>query len=98
MTESHLVDAPLARFYGLTERHVEILTLVAAGKTNAQIGRALFLSEDTVKGHLKRLFERLQVDDRAAAIATAYDVGVFRTRAQRAVLAEIADRRRRAAA
>lgn len=83
----HLVDTDVARIYRLTPRQVEILTRVAEGKTNAQIGRVLFMSEDTVKKHLKRVFERLQVADRASAVAVAYDVGMFRTRAERLAMA-----------
>lgn len=77
------VDHTLAATYGLTPRQIDILAGCAKGMTNAQIGRALYLSEDTVKTHAKALFRNLRVGDRAAAVAVAYDVGVFRTRAMR---------------
>lgn len=79
-----LVDTARAQVYRLTPRQLEVLVRAAAGMTNAQIGRALYISEDTVKKQLKRVFERLQVPDRASAVAQAYERGVFRTRAQRA--------------
>lgn len=79
-----LVDADRAQAYRLTPRQLEVLVRVAAGMTNAQIGRALYVTDDTVKKQLKRVFERLQVPDRASAVAQAYELGVFRTRAQRA--------------
>lgn len=56
---------------GLSARELEVLQLVADGLTNAEIARALFLSEATVKTHLRRIFGKLQVTDRASAVATA---------------------------
>jgi DNA-binding CsgD family transcriptional regulator len=79
-----LIDTDQARFYGLTYRQMEVLARAAAGMTNAQIGRDLYLTADAVKKHLKRVFELLQVPDRASAVAQAYELEVFRTRAQRA--------------
>lgn len=77
------VDTDQARNHHLTRRQVDILAGIAKGFTNAEIGRALFLSEDTVNTHARGLFRRLQVTTRAAAVAVAYDVGVLRTRAAR---------------
>ncbi|ASO18310.1 DNA-binding NarL/FixJ family response regulator [Actinoalloteichus hoggarensis] len=56
-------------------REREILTLVADGRGNQQISRALRISEATVKTHLTRLYAKLGVADRAAAVAAAYRRG-----------------------
>ncbi|MER5777606.1 response regulator transcription factor [Streptomyces sp. NPDC002039] len=55
----------------LSEREVAVLRLVAEGATNAQIGRRLFVAESTVKTHLLRIFGKLEVTDRTAAVTTA---------------------------
>lgn len=54
-----------------TEREVQILQLLAQGKSNKAIGVALHISESTVKSHLKSLFSKLDVTSRAEAIALA---------------------------
>lgn len=54
---------------GLTARELAILAAMAEGKSNAEIGAQLFVSPDTVKTQAKRLFARLGVHDRAAAVA-----------------------------
>ena len=48
---------------------------MAGGKSNAQIGRDLFLSEDTIKTHARRLFRKLEVGDRAQAVAAGFRHG-----------------------
>jgi DNA-binding NarL/FixJ family response regulator len=55
----------------LSAREVEVLRLVGRGMTNADIGRALFISEATVKTHLLRMFHKLGVSDRTAAVTSA---------------------------
>ncbi|GAB1642051.1 response regulator [Krasilnikovia sp. MM14-A1259] len=55
----------------LSARETEVLRLVARGLTNGDIGRALFISEATVKTHLLRIFNKLDVADRTAAVTTA---------------------------
>lgn len=57
---------------GLTAREVEILRLVAAGKTNREIAATLFLSDHTVRRHLQNIFAKLGVPSRAAATAFAF--------------------------
>ncbi|ORV99016.1 response regulator [Mycobacterium kyorinense] len=61
----------------LSAREVDVLTLVAKGKTNADIGRALHISEATVKTHLLRAFNKLGVSDRTAAVTTAMSLGLL---------------------
>ncbi len=61
----------------LSARETEVLRLVATGKTNADIGKALFISEATVKTHLLRAFNKLDVADRTAAVTTAMEHGLL---------------------
>lgn len=61
----------------LSAREVEVLALVAKGLTNADIGRALHISEATVKTHLLRTFGKLDVSDRTAAVTTAMALGLL---------------------
>jgi DNA-binding NarL/FixJ family response regulator len=61
----------------LTARERQVLTLVADGLTNRQIGRRLNISETTVKTHLVRTFTKLGVDDRTAAVTTALQRGLL---------------------
>jgi len=62
--------------HGLSARELEVLRLVAAGKTNKIIARELFLSEKTVDRHLSNIFAKLSVPTRAAATAWAYQHGL----------------------
>ncbi len=57
---------------GLTDREVEVLRLVAAGKTNREIAGELFLSQKTVARHLSNIFTKLDVNSRSAATAFAF--------------------------
>ncbi|GHJ41905.1 hypothetical protein Sm713_75140 [Streptomyces sp. TS71-3] len=60
----------------LTPREIEVLRLVGAGRTNAEIGRELLVSEATVKTHLLRTFGKLGVSDRTAAVTVALQRGI----------------------
>jgi len=60
---------------GLTTREVEVLTEVARGLTNAEIARALFVSEATIKTHINHLLAKTGCRDRAALVAYAYRTG-----------------------
>ena len=61
----------------LSAREAEVLRLVARGLTNADIGRELFISEATVKTHLLRAFNKLDVADRTAAVTKAMSFGLI---------------------
>ena len=61
----------------LSPRELEVLRLVAAGATNRSVARQLFVSEATIKTHLLHLYTKLDVRDRAAAVATAYERGLL---------------------
>src|SRR5690606_27330848 len=63
-------DEPLSR------RELEVLELVANGATNREAAARLFISEATVKTHLLHIYEKLGVNDRAAAVAAAYRRGL----------------------
>ena len=61
----------------LTAREVQVLALVAEGHTNAEVGKALYIGEATVKTHLIRVFGKLGVDDRTAAVTAAMRLGLL---------------------
>jgi DNA-binding NarL/FixJ family response regulator len=60
----------------LTQRELQVLTGMSQGKSNGAIGRELYLSEDTVKTHARRLFRKLGVNDRAQAVALGFRQGL----------------------
>lgn len=64
---------PDGEYIGLTEREREIIRLVALERTNAEIGAALFISEDTVKTHRKHLMAKLNVRSAAGLVKYAID-------------------------
>lgn len=61
----------------LSDREVQVLLGMATGSSNAQIGRALHLSEDTVKTYARRLYTTLGVRDRAHAVARGFQYGIL---------------------
>ncbi|REH43710.1 DNA-binding NarL/FixJ family response regulator [Kutzneria buriramensis] len=61
----------------LTARELDVLRCVARGLSNPDIGRALFISETTVKSHLVRIFDKLEVSDRTAAVTVAIGRGLL---------------------
>ncbi|MEV7803975.1 response regulator transcription factor [Microbispora sp. NPDC088329] len=65
----------------LTPREAEVLSLVAKGLSNAEIGRSLIIGESTVKTHLNRIFGKLDVSGRTAAVTTAMRWGLIESSA-----------------
>jgi len=62
----------------LTEREHQVLAGMSRGRSNGEIGKELFLSEDTVKTHARRLFRKLGAADRAHAVAIGFRAGLVR--------------------
>ncbi|MEO1439761.1 MAG: response regulator transcription factor [Chloroflexota bacterium] len=60
-----------AQVEGLTDRELDVLTQAQTGKTNKEIGRVLFISDRTVQGHLKNIYQKLGVTTRTEAVAVA---------------------------
>jgi DNA-binding NarL/FixJ family response regulator len=63
----------------LTPRELEVLRLVAQGRSNPDIARELFIGEATVKTHLLHVFDKLGVDDRTRAVTVAMERGILTT-------------------
>jgi DNA-binding NarL/FixJ family response regulator len=61
----------------LTEREVEVLQFLARGLTTAQTGSEMFISENTVKTHVRHILEKLEVSNRAEAVAKATQLGLI---------------------
>jgi DNA-binding NarL/FixJ family response regulator len=82
LIEEYVGTAPQQQLHGrlheLTERELEVLEQLAAGKSNAEIGEALFLSEATVKTHLTRVLAKLGLKSRVQAVVFAYESGLVR--------------------
>jgi ATP/maltotriose-dependent transcriptional regulator MalT len=60
----------------LTRREREVLTFLAQGLSNAEVAEHLFIAETTVKTHLARLMAKLDVREKAQAVAAAYQSGL----------------------
>lgn len=71
---AHAVDESVPR---LTEREWQVLEGIASGLSNREIGGVLFVSEDTVKTHVRRLFKKLDARDRANAVAIGIRSGLL---------------------
>jgi len=67
---------PWSNPHRLTPREVEVLTLVAEGRTNDEIAASLHVSMATVKSHVNRIFAKAQVETRAQAVAYAYETSL----------------------
>ena len=63
---------------GLTQRESEVLAHLVAGLSNRAIAGKLMLGEETVKSHVRAIYRKLEVGDRAGAVATALREGIFR--------------------
>lgn len=75
---SRLLDRVRSPQVSLSSREIEVLELVAAGKTNAEVARELFVSETTVKSHLAHIYSKLDVTSRTAAVSAARARGIVR--------------------
>ncbi len=69
-------DVTPADHEGVTSRELEVLQAIGRGLSNAEIARALHISELTVKSHIGRIFTKLGLRDRAAAVVYAFDSGL----------------------
>jgi DNA-binding NarL/FixJ family response regulator len=67
---------PSDKLAHLSERELEVLTLLASGLSNNEIAERLFLSEATVKTHVNRLFAKASLRDRVHAVILAYETGL----------------------
>lgn len=75
--EPFIVDQARLEALGITPREHEILGLIAAGLSNREIAERLFVSENTVKTHSSRLFEKLQARRRTQAVQLAKEAGLI---------------------
>jgi DNA-binding NarL/FixJ family response regulator len=73
------LDGPAQAFPELTTRERQVLELIAAGRSNAEIAEELVLSPKTVRNHVSNVFTKLQVLDRSQAIVKAREAGLGRT-------------------
>lgn len=74
---SNTAKRPSSLVEPLSERELEVLQLMAQGLSNQEIGERLFLALDTVKGHNRRIFAKLQVQRRTEAVARARELGLL---------------------
>ena len=63
----------------LTDREYDVLRRMANGLSNGEIGRELYMSEDTVKTHAHRMFRKMGARDRAHAVSIGYRLGLLTT-------------------
>lgn len=71
-------DVPAGSPPVLTEREMQVLGGMSRGRSNGEIGKELYLSEDTIKTHARRLFRKLGAADRAHAVALGFRWGLVR--------------------
>ena len=71
------VNDAKVRELGITPRELEILSLIASGMSNREIADALFVSENTVKTHSSRLFDKLSVNRRTKAVQVGKTLGLI---------------------
>lgn len=64
------------RLQSLTDREIEVLHLIAQGRSNSEIGAELYLSHGTVKTHVSRILAKLEARDRVQAVVLAYETGL----------------------
>ena len=76
-SEPFVADAKRVERFGITPRELEILELIASGLSNREIAEKLFVSENTVKTHSSRLFDKLSAKRRTQAVQIAKDAGLI---------------------
>ena len=69
-------DINQGKDFGFSEREIQVLKLLARGKNNAEIAQILYLSANTVKGHVRRILLKMSVSDRLKAVVKALDLGI----------------------
>lgn len=76
-SEGFVLNAEKLKELGITQREHEILGLIAEGLSNREIGERLFVSENTVKTHSSRLFEKMSVNRRTQAVQKGKELGLI---------------------
>ena len=76
--EPFTLNAAEVRRLGITKRELEILELIAQGLSNREIAKKLFVSENTVKTHSSRLFDKLSAKRRTQAVQIGKEIGLIR--------------------
>lgn len=75
--EEETIDLQKIADYGLSDRELDVLKLMAEGLSNKEIGERLFVSESTIKTHASRLFVKLDVKRRTQAVAIAKELKII---------------------
>jgi ATP/maltotriose-dependent transcriptional regulator MalT len=78
LAEPFAVNEAQLKQLGITKRELEILELIAQGMSNREIAEKLFVSENTVKTHSSRLFDKLSAKRRTQAVQIAKEIGLIR--------------------
>lgn len=78
LSEPFIVNEEQLKQFGITKRELEILELIAQGMSNREIAEKLFVSENTVKTHSSRLFDKLGAKRRTQAVQIAKEKGLIR--------------------
>lgn len=71
------LDATKLKTFGISDREIEVLNLIAAGHTNQQIADQLYISLSTVKSHIQKIYHKLEVKNRTKAIQKAKLVSLW---------------------
>jgi DNA-binding CsgD family transcriptional regulator len=71
------IDEKMLEKLGISKREYEVLTLLGKGMSNQEIADALFVSQNTIKTHTSRLFEKLEVKNRTHAILKSKELGII---------------------
>jgi ATP/maltotriose-dependent transcriptional regulator MalT len=78
VVEPFIVDEARVRDLGITKRELEILNLIAKGMSNREIADKLYVSENTVKTHSSRLFDKLSAKRRTQAVQIGKEMGLIK--------------------